>query len=221
MGYVRRENNLNDIAGNATEPRPHILTAPGPLAAAVDHTAGNFLNQFNFAYDKATQGTARRNAPGQSCVLEPARRMASSTSITKAFAYLGAALLRAGRQAARRPVHVDDATLRDGEHTLKFGGQLNFMSADRRSSTSFNRQLLTTSTRAPRGTSIHLRQQPKRRADQRLSRQPSLKAERRADRSVRPGRMEARRSTGPSTPAFAGTTRPTPITTSISRPRRR
>ena len=57
-GYKRNQSNLADFGGNAP---PSMVTFCRPNRIAIRaqwrHTAGNFLNFVNVAYDKASQGT--------------------------------------------------------------------------------------------------------------------------------------------------------------------
>jgi outer membrane receptor protein involved in Fe transport len=56
--YVRRENNLNDVDNVAAPSHGRtILTHQTRFQVQWRHSAGNFLNLFNFAFDKATQST--------------------------------------------------------------------------------------------------------------------------------------------------------------------
>ena len=69
IGYLRREDNLADIAGNALESHGRrIRTEQDRYQLQWRHNAGDFLNQLNISYDKATQDTPSVE-PGPELVL--------------------------------------------------------------------------------------------------------------------------------------------------------
>ncbi|MGE5563846.1 MAG: TonB-dependent receptor domain-containing protein [Bacillota bacterium] len=161
MAYVRRENNLSDVDANATPSHGRtILTHQSRLQLQWKHSSGDFLNQFNMAYDKATQSTptvtsgnqyvltntpcvTSAGVPDPSCsnfafvtinpetgALNPLGNGIVDFGINGGFAYLGAHFFTQGDNQKGFFLR-DDATLRRGQHTIKFGGQLNFLTLDR------------------------------------------------------------------------------------------
>jgi hypothetical protein len=112
------------------------------------HSSGDFLNLFNFAYDKATQSTPPVTAgnqyvlTNQSCSDAPtcaawnfAPGQLNGTvdcagCIDGGFAYLGSHFFEQGDDQ-KGFLFRDDATWKRGQHTIKFGGQLNFIQLTR------------------------------------------------------------------------------------------
>ncbi|NUT01049.1 MAG: carboxypeptidase regulatory-like domain-containing protein, partial [Sphingomonas sp.] len=69
IGYLRREDNLADISGNALPSHGRrIRTEQDRYQLQWRHNAGEFLNQLNISYDKATQDTPSVE-PGPELVL--------------------------------------------------------------------------------------------------------------------------------------------------------
>ncbi len=169
MAYVRRENNLSDVDDVAAPSHGRtILTHQTRLQVQWRHNAGNFLNLFNFAFDKATQSTptvtngdqfvvtniACRTSAGvldPTCnnfafvnlvpdpddpenlppILVPLGSGVVDFGINGGFAYLGSHFFTQA-DAQKGALLRDDATLRMGKHTLKFGGQLNMIDLKRK-----------------------------------------------------------------------------------------
>ena len=151
MAFIRRENNLSDIDANAAPTHGRtILTHQDRYQLQWKHAAGNFLNFLNVAYDKGTQATPSVGSgpqfavnstfcPDPSCStwtysgnpLDPFNRTPQiDTGINPNWAYLGAHFFTQGDK--QKAIFLkDDATLRMGDHTLKFGGQLNFLKLNR------------------------------------------------------------------------------------------
>ena len=94
MGYLRREDNLGDIAGNALPSHGRrIRTDQDRFQLQWRHNAGDFLNQLNIAYDKAKQDTPSVE-PGPELVL------LNSTNAPVLRRHSGGRpFLRAGRQS--------------------------------------------------------------------------------------------------------------------------
>ena len=148
MAYVRRENNLNDVDDVAALSHGRtILTHQTRLQVQWRHSSGNFLNLFNAAYDRATQSTPANTEGNQYVVTNTPCSDAPGCSnwmfapgqtngivdfgINGGFAYLGSHFFTQGDKQ-QGVLFRDDATLRMGKHTLKFGGQLNFIELNRK-----------------------------------------------------------------------------------------
>ncbi|WP_308515531.1 TonB-dependent receptor [Sphingomonas flavescens] len=132
IGYVRRESNLTDIAGNATESHGrHILTRQTRGQFQWTHTQGNFYNQFNAAWDKGEQSTPRVTT-GPEFVLSNGTGTDFSEGILT-----GAHFFEQGDKQ-RYITLKNDSTLRLGTNTVKFGGLLNFMSLSRTVANAFD-----------------------------------------------------------------------------------
>jgi hypothetical protein len=132
MAYVRRENNPTDIEAIATNEHGRtILTHQTRFQAQWRHSAGNFLNFLNVAYDKATQGTTPATTGPEFILSETAAQDFST------LAKLGGnSSFQTDHQKAW--IFKDDATLRHGEHTFKAGGQITFFNLARTASDHFN-----------------------------------------------------------------------------------
>jgi hypothetical protein len=166
MAYVRRENNLSDVDNNAAPSHGRtILTHQMRLQLQWKHSSGDFLNQFNMAYDKATQSTPTvTNGPQFTIVQHPCLDVTGALDPSCAnFANvdlvpidpddpsagfnvvpMGRGITDNGGGSALLGAHFftqadnqkgvyfrDDATWRRGQHTIKFGGQLNFIQLNR------------------------------------------------------------------------------------------
>ncbi|MCH8616125.1 TonB-dependent receptor [Sphingomonas sp. SM33] len=146
--YRRREDNLSDVDDVAApEHGRRILTEQDRYQLNWRHSAGDFLNQLNMAYDKGTQATPRvsegpqftvtsTQCPDPSCETWSYTGPGSlspqySTGIDGQFAYLGAHFFVQGDK--QKGIFIrDDMTLRRGEHTIKWGGEVNFLKLARR-----------------------------------------------------------------------------------------
>lgn len=121
IGYLRREDNLADIAGNALESHGRrIRTDQDRYQLQWRHNAGEFLNQLNISYDKATQDTPSVE-PGPELVLlnpGPTDNVAFSEGIVG-----GGHFFEQGDNQKTWTIK-NDSTLRMDKHTLKFGGQV-------------------------------------------------------------------------------------------------
>ncbi|HEY1143718.1 MAG TPA: TonB-dependent receptor [Sphingomicrobium sp.] len=115
--FVRRENNLNDIDGNAAPSHGRtILTHQNRYQAQWRHTAGDFLNTLNIAYDKGEQSTP---AVGTG----PEFRLTDTVgAFDSPIVQLGAHFFVQGDKQRFWTIK-DDATYRMGDHTLKGGVQ--------------------------------------------------------------------------------------------------
>jgi outer membrane receptor protein involved in Fe transport len=186
--YVRRENNLSDIDANAAPSHARtILTHQTRLALQWKHSSGDFLNVFNMAYDKATQSTPTQTSGPQfaltntpcvtstgasdpSCAnfafvtVNPDNTLNLLTNgivdfgINPNFAYLGAHFFTQGDDQ-KTFFFRDDATWRRGDHTIKFGGQLNFLKLQR-TVTNFTNPSFFYFNPGPTGNFNQLTQQP-------------------------------------------------------------
>lgn len=143
-GYTRRENNLGDVDGNAAQTHGRtILTHEDRYQLNWKHSSGGFLNQFNMAYDKATQSTPSVGtgpeflvsgnfataAPCATIYPDPTSQNykncvagAGNQDLSGAI-QLGAHFFNQG-DIQKSYTFKDDATWRRGEHTVKFGGQV-------------------------------------------------------------------------------------------------
>ncbi|MDE2562021.1 MAG: TonB-dependent receptor [Sphingomonadales bacterium] len=122
--FVRRESNLADLGGNAAYSHGRlILTHQDRYQIHWQHTAGDFLNNFNAAYEIDTQST-----PSISQGVEQV--ISSYGSPGSANAFLGGNSFE--QYDHQKSVTIkDDATLRKGAHTIKFGGQAVFLDLSR------------------------------------------------------------------------------------------
>ncbi len=133
MGYLRREDNLADIAGNATESHGRrIRTDQDRYQLQWRHNAGNFVNQLNIAYDKATQDTPSVGTGPELVMLGPGDPPFSEGILS------GAHFFEQGDNQKSWTIK-DDATYRIGsDHTLRFGGQVIFFDLSRSVVNAFN-----------------------------------------------------------------------------------
>jgi outer membrane receptor protein involved in Fe transport len=124
--YVRRESNLTDIAGNATESHGRIIqTRQTRGQIQWNHSLGNFYNQFNAAFDQGKQATPTVTS-GPEFILS---HDVGATDFSEGI-LTGAHFFEQG-DVQKFTTFKDDATLRMGEHTVKWGGQLVFMDLSR------------------------------------------------------------------------------------------
>jgi hypothetical protein len=154
MGYVRRESNLTDIAGNATESHGHYISTHQTRGQVQwNHTDGDFLNQFNFAIDKATQGTPDVTTGPEFVLSQPGTTDFSEGILTGAHFF--------EQNDKQRFITIkDDATLHRGDHTFKWGGQLVFMQLSRTVSNAFNGRYYYFNSIPPAATFDPMTQQP-------------------------------------------------------------
>jgi len=125
MGFVRRENNLTDIAGNATPSHGRtILTHQDRAQLQWRHNSGNFLNQFNIAWDRGEQSTPSVGT-GPELILLNTQNPDFSEGIVS-----GAHFFEQGDRQKSWTIK-NDSTFRMDDHTLKFGGQLAFLDLSR------------------------------------------------------------------------------------------
>ena len=156
--FIRRENNLADIDGNAAPTHGRtILTHENRYQVNWKHSSGDFLNQFNMAYDKATQSTPSvgtgpeflvsgnfaTSAPCAAAFPDPTSQQYNSCVANGGNADFGSAVQLGTNSFEQGDVQKsrtfkDDATWRRGEHTLKFGGQLAFLNLARTVNDHFN-----------------------------------------------------------------------------------
>ncbi|HEX7929849.1 MAG TPA: TonB-dependent receptor, partial [Sphingomicrobium sp.] len=118
IGYWRREDNLGDISSNATDSHGRrIRTDQDRYQLQWRHNAGDFLNQLNIAYDKASQDTPSVEPGPELVLLNP-----DNANFSEGILSGGHFFEQADRQ--KTWTLKDDATYRMGQHTLKFGGQI-------------------------------------------------------------------------------------------------
>lgn len=114
--FIRRENNLSDIDANATLSHGRtILTHQDRYQLQWQYNGDGLLNVLNLAYDKGTQSTPSVGT-GPEFLL-------SNGANFSAVAVTGAHFFTQGDQSESWTLR-DDLTLRRGEHTFKFGGQV-------------------------------------------------------------------------------------------------
>lgn len=129
-GFIRRENNLSDIDGNAApEHGRTIKTHQDRYQFSWRHTGDDLVNTLNISYDKGTQSTPSVGT-GPEYVLSSAENF---NEIAKA----GAHFFEQG-DTSKVITIKDDLTLRRGDHTLKLGAQLAFMDLSRQVNDHFN-----------------------------------------------------------------------------------
>lgn len=161
-GFVRRENNLSDIDGNATSSHGRtILTHQERYQLNWRHTGDGVFNNLNISYDKGTQSTPSIGT-GPEYVLSNATGF-DSVAVT------GAHFFEQGDDSKVFAIK-DDLTLRRGDHTLKLGGQVQFMDLARAVRDHFNGSYYYTNpgaaasfdpaTATPYGARINLTQIP-------------------------------------------------------------
>jgi hypothetical protein len=124
-GYKRDQNNLSDFGGNAPPEHGRFLqTNHDRYQVQWRHSAGNFLNFLNMAYDKGNQG-AVNVSDGPEYVLKSATNTGSQDVVL-----MGASSFEQNDTEKVWTVR-DDATYRMGNHTLKAGGQIAFYKLSR------------------------------------------------------------------------------------------
>ena len=124
-GYKRKQSNLADFGGNAVESHGHLLeTNQDRYQLQWRHSAGEFLNFLNIAYDKATQGTPNVTE-GPEYILKSAIDTGSQDLVL-----MGANSFQQNDVVKNWTIR-DDATLRHGAHTFKAGGQITFYKLSR------------------------------------------------------------------------------------------
>lgn len=130
QAFIRRENNLNDIDGNATTSHGRtILTHQDRYQFQWKHSGEDWFNILNIAYDKGEQSTPSVGT-GPEFVL-------SSATTFDDVAKTGAHFFEQGDVQKTFTIR-NDATFRKGFHTLKVGGQIQFMDLSRTVSDHFN-----------------------------------------------------------------------------------
>jgi outer membrane receptor protein involved in Fe transport len=132
QGFLRREDNLSDIAGNATESHGRrIRTDQDRFQLQWRHNAGDFLNQFNIAYDKGVQDTPSFGEGPELVLLNRGSSPFSEGIVS------GAHFFEQGDNQKSWTIK-NDSTLRMGQHTLKFGGQVAWLDLSRTVINAFN-----------------------------------------------------------------------------------
>jgi TonB-dependent receptor-like protein len=140
IGYARRQSNLSDYGGNATASHGHLLsTHQTRFQLQWRHSAGNFLNLLNMAYDKAENGTPTvSNGPEYILTAAPpldTNGIPNGTGATQVLLGNNSFVQDDNEKAW---VVKDDATYRAGEHTFKAGGQVTFYDLSRTVADHFN-----------------------------------------------------------------------------------
>jgi outer membrane receptor protein involved in Fe transport len=116
--FIRRENNLSDIDGNATSSHGRtILTHEDRYQFNWKYSGDNLLNQFNVAYDKSTQSTPSVGTGPEFIVSNLPNNPDFST-----YAQLGTNSFVQGDTTKSWTVK-DDLTYRAGKHTIRAGAQ--------------------------------------------------------------------------------------------------
>ncbi|MGN6589136.1 MAG: TonB-dependent receptor, partial [Sphingomicrobium sp.] len=124
MGYRRNQSNLADFGGNAPSEHGHLIqTNVTRFQLQWKHTAGDFLNFLNIAHDKSNQGTPDVSQG-------PEYILTGGTDTGSRLVLLGSNSFQQN-DVEKSWVIKDDATLRKGEHTIKFGGQVTFYDLSR------------------------------------------------------------------------------------------
>ena len=132
QGFLRREDNLSDIAGNATESHGRrIRTDQDRFQLQWRHNAGDFLNALNIAYDKGTQDTPSFGEGPELVLLNQSNAPFSEGVLS------GAHFFEQGDTQKSWTIK-NDSTLRRGQHTLKFGGQVAWLDLSRTVIDAFN-----------------------------------------------------------------------------------
>jgi outer membrane receptor for ferrienterochelin and colicin len=140
IGYARRQSNLSDYGGNAVASHGHLLsTHQTRFQLQWRHSAGNFLNQLNMAYDKAENGTPTVSN-GPEYILTGAPPVDSSgvpngTGGVQVFLGNNSFVQDDNEKSY---IIKDDATYRAGEHTFKAGAQVTFYDLSRTVADHFN-----------------------------------------------------------------------------------
>ena len=125
MIFLRREDNLGDIAGNALDTHGRrIRTEQDRYQLQWLHNAGDFLNQLNIAYDKGGQDTPSVGDGPELVLLNPANSPFSEGILG------GAHFFEQGDRQKSWTIK-NDSTMRMGVHTLKFGGTLSRLDLSR------------------------------------------------------------------------------------------
>ncbi|HEX8667573.1 MAG TPA: TonB-dependent receptor [Allosphingosinicella sp.] len=125
MVFLRREDNLGDIAGNATDTHGRrIRTEQDRYQLQWRHNAGDFLNQLNIAYDTGRQDTPSVGVGPELILLNPGNPPFSEGILA------GAHFFEQG-DVQKSWTIKNDSTMRMGAHTLKFGGQVAFLDLSR------------------------------------------------------------------------------------------
>ena len=124
IGYKRKQSNLSDFGGNAVEEHGHLITTEQDrYQFQWRHSASDFVNYLNIAYDKATQGTPNVTQ-GPEYILTGGQDTGSTQVL------LGANSFQQSDVAKSWTIR-NDATLRRGKHTIKAGGHITFYKMSR------------------------------------------------------------------------------------------
>lgn len=128
--FIRRENNLADIDGNATDSHGRtILTHQDRYQFQWKHTAGDLINSLNISYDKSTQSTPSVGTGAELLLGNPQSVGNTGTDFSAAI-QSGAHFFTQGDSSKAITIR-DDVTLRKGDHTVKFGAQVSFLDLTR------------------------------------------------------------------------------------------
>jgi outer membrane receptor protein involved in Fe transport len=125
MGFIRREDNLGDIAGNALDTHGRrIRTEQDRYQLQWRHNSGDFNNQFNIAYDKGGQDTPSVGTGPELILLNPSNEAFSEGILG------GAHFFEQGDNTKSWTVK-NDSTLHKGDHTIRFGAVASFLDLSR------------------------------------------------------------------------------------------
>lgn len=147
IGYLRRQSNLSDFGNDAVASHGHLLTTNQKrIQLQWRHSAGNFVNLFNMAYDKAENGTPNVST-GPEYVLTGAPTCVTSNPCMTGSpdingtgprqVFLGNNSFVQDDQEKSWTIK-DDATYRAGAHTFKAGAQAIFYNVGRTVADHFN-----------------------------------------------------------------------------------
>ncbi len=159
QAFIRRENNLSDIDGNAAATHGRtILTHQDRYQLQWTHNGDGFLNVLNVSYDTSTQSTPAvgtgpeynlantfttlaactgSGVAANNCSYFAGGPAANSNPAFDARAQLGAHFFYQGDRSRTITIR-DDATFLRGEHTIKAGLQFAFLDLQRTVNNSFN-----------------------------------------------------------------------------------
>jgi hypothetical protein len=131
MGYVRRQNNLEDFGGNSTfEHARDVTTHQTREQLQWRHSSGGFVNELNLSHDLSTQATPAVSS-GPEYILTNGQNTSSQLVL------LGGNAFTQG-DTEKSWVVKDDATLHHGDHTFRAGAQVTFYNLSRTQNQHFN-----------------------------------------------------------------------------------
>lgn len=129
--FIRSENNLSDIDGNATPSHGRtIRTNEDRYQLNWTHSGDDIYNVLNISYLKASQETP-------SVGTGPEFRLSEGTNFGSTIVQGGAHFFEQGDRT-KALTFRDDLTLRRGDHSIKVGAQVAFLDLTRRVTDHFN-----------------------------------------------------------------------------------